>query len=68
MLRKTCEADFRWDARLPASMRPQRNAAENPALTRVQSRARIASMRPQRNAAENQPTGRRWTHPVDELQ
>ena len=38
-----------------ASMRPQRNAAENvPGRYQHGRRVRLASMRPQRNAAENQ--------------
>ncbi len=39
-------------------MRPQRNAAENPAHGAATGLARRASMRPQRNAAENAEGGR----------
>ena len=36
-----------------ASMRPQRNAAENDGMAARRDGGRSASMRPQRNAAEN---------------
>ena len=53
MLRKTKDGPEAGRRRMLASMRPQRNAAEN---LRFRFRLRIlraASMRPQRNAAEN---------------
>ncbi len=58
MLRKTAAASR---VRLPArraSMRPQRNAAENATRATPWKRLLIASMRPQRNAAENNGAGR----------
>ena len=39
-----------------ASMRPQRNAAENRQIQVQQGLDAVASMRPQRNAAENSPS------------
>ncbi len=38
---------------MTASMRPQRNAAENALIWHEYSLDLVASMRPQRNAAEN---------------
>ncbi len=55
MLRKT---EFRLERRrgvYSASMRPQRNAAENRSDKSGDPTAGCASMRPQRNAAENGP-------------
>ncbi len=53
MLRKTADHLHQRTQLSPASMRPQRNAAEN-FLDAVFPLHRIeASMRPQRNAAEN---------------
>ena len=54
MLRKTSRHGAPAGIPLHASMRPQRNAAENTgAVTEQLLRAPSASMRPQRNAAEN---------------
>ena len=55
MLRKTCRRAAGPGGEARASMRPQRNAAEN-LLQKAELRSeRLASMRPQRNAAENDP-------------
>ena len=53
MLRKTPEAISIYRLSQQASMRPQRNAAENQGVPRGESEGGRASMRPQRNAAEN---------------
>ena len=56
MLRKTRQAITRPRGAITASMRPQRNAAENgDTVTRFKV-PDTASMRPQRNAAENMAT------------
>ncbi len=57
MLRKTGGVRRCAYARADASMRPQRNAAENPDRMIGAHKPRIASMRPQRNAAENMRMG-----------
>ncbi len=53
MLRKTSERYQHIGLLVDASMRPQRNAAENAEIDPANSRWDAASMRPQRNAAEN---------------
>ena len=53
MLRKTLAATADTKAEDAASMRPQRNAAENHLSAVHSGRVIRASMRPQRNAAEN---------------
>ncbi len=53
MLRKTCAPLYLPCGYVEASMRPQRNAAENTTGSNSQTAGRDASMRPQRNAAEN---------------
>ncbi len=53
MLRKTLGVEFGARIVPGASMRPQRNAAENTAFGRGSGSWKKASMRPQRNAAEN---------------
>ncbi len=53
MLRKTRGREDKREFPAPASMRPQRNAAENDTLAVGATAASAASMRPQRNAAEN---------------
>ncbi len=53
MLRKTRGAGSPCRRRFSASMRPQRNAAENIRTHPALGAAEQASMRPQRNAAEN---------------
>ncbi len=53
MLRKTRFTTFSVPYPMFASMRPQRNAAENLAGPAAQALEGFASMRPQRNAAEN---------------
>ena len=53
MLRKTPALGCNECADPEASMRPQRNAAENYKMTRTYALTAYASMRPQRNAAEN---------------
>ena len=53
MLRKTSAPDYVGRVYEIASMRPQRNAAENPSGAITQGASQMASMRPQRNAAEN---------------
>ncbi len=54
MLRKTTRRSAVTATVAQASMRPQRNAAENlRRRTHPQQQSRRASMRPQRNAAEN---------------
>ena len=53
MLRKTTTAGAALAPRAIASMRPQRNAAENATLSAICCSHDDASMRPQRNAAEN---------------
>ncbi len=53
MLRKTTPPRQRPAGVSPASMRPQRNAAENKAFRADRLKPYYASMRPQRNAAEN---------------
>ena len=53
MLRKTPPTGTRNVFFPEASMRPQRNAAENPVSSTHTPPGGIASMRPQRNAAEN---------------
>ncbi len=55
MLRKTLVRNARYAAYQTASMRPQRNAAENILSDPLWPADGIASMRPQRNAAENTP-------------
>ena len=53
MLRKTLSGMlWRWLS-TKASMRPQRNAAENRHAANLPDGISLASMRPQRNAAEN---------------
>ncbi len=53
MLRKTRASACGRRRVHPASMRPQRNAAENQGQSLVRKVHEHASMRPQRNAAEN---------------
>ncbi len=53
MLRKTRTEKSGLRLGKCASMRPQRNAAENPGFARGAKLRPLASMRPQRNAAEN---------------
>ena len=53
MLRKTPLQWIEVQRHPRASMRPQRNAAENQALLSAIDSVQSASMRPQRNAAEN---------------
>ncbi len=53
MLRKTVTDSRSTSGAVGASMRPQRNAAENGGLSRYDGAYDVASMRPQRNAAEN---------------
>ena len=53
MLRKTDQRRAVDCPGLIASMRPQRNAAENKREFLDRNNALLASMRPQRNAAEN---------------
>ena len=53
MLRKTGHPGSRIERHVGASMRPQRNAAENRNFRAGGRRCDCASMRPQRNAAEN---------------
>ncbi len=53
MLRKTIDEVIHPFRSYHASMRPQRNAAENDPPAIFDAPPRIASMRPQRNAAEN---------------
>ncbi len=53
MLRKTANASATMSRAHAASMRPQRNAAENENMNTETETEREASMRPQRNAAEN---------------
>ena len=55
MLRKTDQRRVVDRPRLIASMRPQRNAAENGKIAIMSVKTTIASMRPQGNAAENVP-------------
>ncbi len=55
MLRKTYNGQGFRAGVARASMRPQRNAAENEVSAGVMAEAVQASMRPQRNAAENHP-------------
>ncbi len=57
MLRKTVCSWSKHDTDRIASMRPQRNAAENAHTATDAQIAVRASMRPQRNAAENQSGG-----------
>ena len=61
MLRKTAPAAPVVSLHSGASMRPQRNAAENQCCRAVAAGRSAASMRPQRNAAEN--AGRPATSP-----
>ena len=64
MLRKTWDpARDRYVLVREASMRPQRNAAENDVLGGTATSQTYASMRPQRNAAENRsdPGILKWT-------
>ena len=56
MLRKTTCRVFRIVHVAAASMRPQRNAAENLEMIADKQTYNEASMRPQRNAAENAGT------------
>ena len=56
MLRKTPPSGIHSPARRIASMRPQRNAAENWVMAKTVAVTEEASMRPQRNAAENAGT------------
>ena len=56
MLRKTGRNCSIFVGDHNASMRPQRNAAENSDRSVVPSLSARASMRPQRNAAENDDT------------
>ena len=53
MLRKTGAQSEQGAVKDNASMRPQRNAAENVSPELLAAIAWVASMRPQRNAAEN---------------
>ncbi len=53
MLRKTGSVGEGSAGECRASMRPQRNAAENGSAGRAGAAGYDASMRPQRNAAEN---------------
>ncbi len=53
MLRKTKVVAASCCLEGAASMRPQRNAAENARVSRMREQRVPASMRPQRNAAEN---------------
>ncbi len=53
MLRKTPQGYKPVGYQEHASMRPQRNAAENEVLGGSSTAQTYASMRPQRNAAEN---------------
>ena len=53
MLRKTLYDRYQTGISQFASMRPQRNAAENRRASFLIDRDAPASMRPQRNAAEN---------------
>ncbi len=55
MLRKTRSRQLISEIVSTASMRPQRNAAENEDTKMSTEYYLFASMRPQRNAAENQP-------------
>ena len=61
MLRKTPASHRGPDGGRVASMRPQRNAAENLFLMLPFTRVQSASMRPQRNAAENESVGEQKT-------
>ena len=54
MLRKTTAVSPTTAPLANASMRPQRNAAENSEVISIYRLGQHASMRPQRNAAENQ--------------
>ena len=54
MLRKTLFLVFPFTRVQSASMRPQRNAAENHGNRGRNQPGMVASMRPQRNAAENE--------------
>ncbi len=56
MLRKTSERYQHIGLLVDASMRPQRNAAENGRIHCGRPGRCRASMRPQRNAAENTPS------------
>ena len=56
MLRKTRKCIQYQPPVLEASMRPQRNAAENIEPLAMEGIGANASMRPQRNAAENERT------------
>ncbi len=56
MLRKTSSYDIYGCRMVYASMRPQRNAAENIPDRELAAMNPEASMRPQRNAAENPST------------
>ena len=62
MLRKTEPLPLALPEQIIASMRPQRNAAENAKKRVAKKAAPKASMRPQRNAAEN--TLARHVHPA----
>ena len=53
MLRITCYQFCETPGDKKASMRPQRNAADNAVLGRLERIVMCASMRPQRNAADN---------------